>query len=945
MREPRDEAQPALGQWIKRRRRALGLTQDALAERLAYASPTIQKVERGERRPSQALAERLAEVLELRADEREQFLRLARSAPPLAEPPAAAPTRRPRLRPAAPHTPLIGRAAECAAVQERLRVPGVRLVTLLGPGGVGKTSLAQALAAQAADDADTFPDGSAVALLAPITAVANLAGTIAEAVGADLAASHDPADQLLAALAGRELLLVLDNLEQLLSPDNYEQTAALLRRIIGEAPGVRMLATSRERLRLRDEWVVELGGLTLPDRDDPRRLTQAPAVQLFLERARQVAPAFAPDAEQLIAASRICRRLEGMPLAIELAASWCRALTASEIAAEIDRALDFLAGEERDAEARHLSLRAALDHSWRLLTLREQQLLARLSVFRGGWDREAAAHVAQASLTSLTRLIDKSLVRREAAGSVTRYTLHELVRQYAAERLAADPETRQAAEALHTAYYSRLLQGAIDPSGSIAPQALARVSREIDNLRAAWDRAVEAESEDLVVMARGLTLLCESNSWMADGVELFGRAAGALRANGASPALTGLMLGYQGYYLSRAGAFLAARPLLEAGLACIEAAGVEPWLPTVALNLGITEYRMGRLDAAEACLTRSADLARAHDPFALAWAECHLGTLALDRGDTRAAELHLTRFAQAWQGQEYTIGAGVSMVALAALDLAVGRPAEALARARAAMRWAAEARDRFVIGLCLLALASLAAGQGDLDEAGYLLSESAEVMRGIGDWWFLGDVLAQRLQLAATIGDSRHARALGAELVGMARQGAALLIPEICSGLALMLHHEGAAGQALTLLQVVDELPARHGTRTRAAQLRARIEGEPATNAPAAGVPRGQALLAWLEMLCAQMPEPPPERANGAERTPALPAGWLRIPETGEVLSPRELEVLRLLVAGASNKDVADTLVISLHTVKRHVTNILQKFNASSRLDAVARARAAGLDG
>ncbi len=451
--------------------------------------------ETGKRRPALETAERLAAVLQVPAAELPEFLRQARA--PLGSEPtisvaveAEAPvvdTLHPRQLPLATTT-LIGREAEINVLRQLLLHDGSRLLTVLGVGGMGKTRLALATASALAP---TFADGAVFVALAPLQSAQQLPIAVADALGIVLQGARDTHDQLLTHLAGRHLLLVLDNFEHLLNEDNGSATRWLTS-LLAHAPRLHLLITSRERLRLSGERIFELGGLSLPQ--NTALPEQADAVLLFLERAQQVDRDFVLNAQNQPAISRICQLMDGIPLAIELAAAWVRILSCHEIADEIQRSIDFLVLADRDMAPRHRSMRAVFDHSWSLLTTEEQQVLARLSVFRGGCRREAAQAVAQANLPVLASLIDKSLLRRvqEPTGP-GRYELHELVRQYAEQRLGDDPAQQQTIQARHCDFYARMVE---EQGRALAgPQqdvALTQIEQELDNIRSAWLLAINA---------------------------------------------------------------------------------------------------------------------------------------------------------------------------------------------------------------------------------------------------------------------------------------------------------------------------------------------------------------------------------------------------------------------------------------------------------------------
>ncbi len=363
-----------------------------------------------------------------------------------------------------------------------------RLLTVLGIGGIGKTRLALATANALTTN---FADGVVFVALAPLQAAQQLPSVVADALGIPLQGARDTQEQLLAHLSTRQLLLVLDNFEHLLNDDNGRATRWVLD-LLARAPGLQLLITSRERLRLSGERIFELGGLALPQ--NAALPAQADAVMLFLERAQQVDRDFVLNAQNQPAISRICQLMDGIPLAIELAAAWVRILACHEIAEEIQRSIDFLVLADRDMAPRHRSMRAVFDHSWSLLTTEEQRVLAQLSVFRGGCQREAGQVVAQATLPVLASLIDKSLLRRvHKATGPGRYELHELVRQYAEQRLGADPTHQRVVQARHCDFYAHFVE---EQGKALAgPQqavALTHIEQELDNIRSAWLLASQA---------------------------------------------------------------------------------------------------------------------------------------------------------------------------------------------------------------------------------------------------------------------------------------------------------------------------------------------------------------------------------------------------------------------------------------------------------------------
>ena len=400
-------------------------------------------------------------------------------------------------------TPFVGRAEEVAAAAGLLAEPGTRLLTLVGPGGIGKTRLAVEAARALAGRDHLFYDGIVFVSLAALTSAGALPMAVADALQLSFDQNdvhQSPLDSLITYLAGRRLLLVLDNMEHLL-PGGIELPARILR----EAPGTALLVTSRARLNLTGEHLQVIGGMAVPaesllDETDLAALGDYDAIRLFDHAARRVRPDFRLTTGNIRAVADICRRLGGLPLAIEMAAAWLEGISLAAIAAELDRGLDILATGMAGIPERQRSIRAVFDTGYRLLNEREQGVLRCLSVFRGGFTLEAAEVVASLPASSSTAyvhillgLIQKSWLSRDAND---RFHVHELIRRFAAEKLGA---SRDAAHERHARYFA-------DAFDQMRPQlcgpeqrpASLAVAADYDNMRAAWEWCVRHDALDLV---------------------------------------------------------------------------------------------------------------------------------------------------------------------------------------------------------------------------------------------------------------------------------------------------------------------------------------------------------------------------------------------------------------------------------------------------------------
>lgn len=389
----------------------------------------------------------------------------------------------------------IGRDDELRDISALIHNPLCRLLTLVGPGGIGKTRLALEIASS---QHGLFPDGVHITYLQATPSADLLVTAVAESLDFRFQPDGDPQSQLIHYLRHQSALLVLDNFEHL------AEGAAFVSDILAAATAVKMLVTSRERLSLQEEWVYEVRGLDYPAHEGEPDIEGYGAVQLFVHSARRVSPHFRLTKLYKPPVARICRLVGGMPLGIELASAWTRALPCEEIAREIERSLDVLETSARNVPPRHRNMRAVFGPTWQRLSAEEQHVFMKLSVFRGGFTREAAEAVAGATMRTLLSLVDKSLLRLDGNG---RYTLHELLRQYGEEQLHNSPPEQEQTLDLHRTCYMALLarcEQMIVFRGQ-SKEALKIMKNELENMRLAWQRAVwQGQFAEIAHGAEGL---------------------------------------------------------------------------------------------------------------------------------------------------------------------------------------------------------------------------------------------------------------------------------------------------------------------------------------------------------------------------------------------------------------------------------------------------------
>src|SRR5579859_2349136 len=668
---------------------------------------------------------------------------VARSAPPstrLPEQSMTGPARPPRsgLPPQlpAPTTALLGRADELARIAERLADPNCRLLTIVGPGGSGKTRLALKAAANYG-----MRTGLPVHFvpLAMAHEPGMMAAAIGDALGLVFSEQPDDASLLLDALRGRSLLLLLDNLEHLLPG------AGLLADILAQGPGIKLLATSRERLHLHGEWLIELAGLPFPPSPAAPNVEFYDAVQLFVQTAQRARADFVLDASTRAPVVEICRLVEGMPLGLELAAPWVRVLPAGEIAAEITRNLDFLATTRRDGPERHRSLRAAFEHSWQLLSEAERQALRRLSVFRGPFLRAAAEQVAGANLPVLAALVDKSLLRAlPTRRELAQYELHDLVRQFGADKLLADTAEATSTAQEHRRYYTKLLNRQLNyvDCSDWSPPLFEEIGAEIENVRAAWRSALaHMDLEALDQSQDGLFRFYLWQNWYQEGCDAFGGLARQMEAQAGWSAATpdtqalcarllAMASGRQGVFYYYLGQHEKSRQLLQRSLAQLREHGDPTELTYFLKRSAMLAREAGNAVEARHLLQESIALSRSIESQAEAIGGLRLlGYMEGEAGEFEAAGAHLDEALALGRAASDPHGLGATLNCYGFVRYLAGDQEQALAMLNESLvlQETADGKTELLPVLDNLGYATAAAG--DLDTARAYFARAAKLAR------------------------------------------------------------------------------------------------------------------------------------------------------------------------------------------------------------------------
>ncbi|MFN8486216.1 MAG: tetratricopeptide repeat protein [Caldilineaceae bacterium] len=822
------------GEWLREQRQQRHLTREQLAQRVGCSVALLRKIEDGERHPSAQIAELLANALDIPPAERATFVKVARGelrvdrlmpaangAPPAAPPPSNLPLL---------STPLIGRQREVAELSHLLSDAECRLLMLVGPGGIGKTRLAIATAAQLQA---RFADGVYFVAFAAVNTPRLIVPMIADAIGLAFASANpaDPKTQLFGYLQKKQLLLLTDNLETLLTEPGIESLSELL----AQAPQVKVLATSRQALEVQAEWVFEVQGLPIPVSGAAQADDQETAVALFLQRARRAHARFAATPADIAAIVRICELVEGMPLGIELAAAWVRTLTCAEIAQEIERGLAFLHSTARDLPARHRSLRAVFDQSWKLLSAEEQGILRRLAIFHGGFLREAAVAVADATLADLATLLMKSLIRRNSAG---RYELHELIRQFAAEQLAQDPTEQSAAQTRHSHYYLSFFSNVEGRLRSAAQQAtLAALNAEVENFRAAWTWAMtQGDFAAIEQTLHAFTLYYDLRGWFQEGFDTLERGLTVLEmAHAQSPtdATRQLTLGHLlaacGLLAARLGQYAQAQAMLERSLVILRPLSAPRVLVEAITILGTVLELTGNYAGALDRYTEGWELATALGErwVAAVCRLCRTGLVGITQSFVGPEETYtaLQSIMAEWRaiGDPRWIAIGLNYVSWTAMSL--GRYEEARTALAESVALGVAVADRWGTSYAYRGLGLIAQTLGEHQQAVALFRQSLTMLTELGARQDMARLLAELSRSLFALGDDAAAERGWREALCMASAtGGTFILLEALVGLAALYAKQREWARALELLLLVLQHPAAiQATRQHAAQLQQKV--------------------------------------------------------------------------------------------------------------------------
>lgn len=752
-------------------------------------------------------------------------------------PPSSAPTAGQVITPLplssipASSTSFVGRDVELAEIVHLLSQPECRLLTLTGPGGIGKTRLALEVAR---DREGSYQNGVFFVPLDSLSAPEAIPVSIAQALGLALQGTDDPLLQISRHIGQKDILLVLDNFEHLLGG------ATLASALLAACLNLKMLATSRERLNLAEEWPLNIEGLALPsDAKD----VESDAVTLFVRRATQVLPYFVATDETLPDIIHICRMVQGSPLAIELAAAWIRLMSPSDIAREIETNLDLLSTSTRNVPERQRSIRAAFEYSWNLLTGKEQEALRKLSVFRGGFTREAAAVATGTPVAVLAALLDKSLLRVTEGG---RYDRHPLLYQFTQEKLAEYPEEQAEIQDRHGRFFFHFLQEQNRRWGGGEQKAAYKVlEEELENVTTAWQWAVAGQRvRELREAIQLLYLFYEIRNRFQESMGLLVQAITGLSEDDPDhhPAL-GLLLIQQAWNYFRLHDFETCRQLAKRGLELRRPDGDYMVNQFGLTTLAAVAFATGDYAGARRAYEESLAFCRERGETRFIVGTLHnLGTVENALGNYEKARQHLEEGLSLNRQSTNDALVASTQSLLGEVLLHLGKPDEALPLLQEGLALARERGARFYEHQLLMNLARACLALGDRTQALENCHEALQMAQQDGAQETAIGALLMLGEITADLGNEAQAEAYimqGLE-IAWTTQGPVLLTA--LAGLAKLRFKQGQVDEAARLMSLVVHNPkTAHAIRTQAEQVLKELEDRLAPEVLAAGLEQGRA--------------------------------------------------------------------------------------------------------
>jgi predicted ATPase/DNA-binding SARP family transcriptional activator len=643
-------------------------------------------------------------------------------------------------------TPFIGRETELEEIGSLIDGTAYRLVTLLGPGGSGKTRLAVQVGTE---QIDSYTHGVFFISLAPLQSPELIPAAVLSGLGIGPDPKIAPLEKLLKHLRDKEMLLILDSFEHLI------QGAQTIAAILRQAPEVTILVSSQARLNLHNEYVYRVEGFSPPaESASYQELLQNPAVQLFVQNAKRTQNSFKLTSHNYAHVAHICQLTAGLPLAIELASAWVHALSCKDIAAEISTSIGFLKTSLLDVPERHRSLTAVFDHSWQRLTPAEQDSLLGLSIFQGGFSRQAGEAAAGAGPALLAALVDKSLLRRNHSG---RYEIHEMVRRYCLEKMESRGDLKKI-HRLHAAFYLALTEEA-EPNliGPEQAAALDRLRGENDNIRYAL--ASSLEDDDVETAARIASAIwrfwqtdgqiSEARSWLDRILEKLEQHSARSQDQAGTSIMApvykaaGVMAWLQGDYSK-------SKQYFESGLKIYQQLGDHVGIATLYGNLGALSIHRADYQEAQALLEKALHLRRElDDKWSIASCLNNLGALAGRQGDLERAQTCYQECLHIFQELGYQSGIAISYSNLGACAVDLGDNEKAYSLHKESLTIRRKLGDKSGIAISLSDLGSIAYQQGDLNQASAHYAESLDLLREVGDKEHILDCLDGIARLAS----------------------------------------------------------------------------------------------------------------------------------------------------------------------------------------------------